>query len=400
MSATVSTNVINDTIKDATSDPIRVMIVDDSVVVRGLVSRWVEEEPGMESVGKFSNGLKAVEQIAIVKPDVVVLDIEMPVMDGLEALPKILKAIPGVKVIMASTLTQRNAEISLNALALGAADYVPKPVSNSGVTTSTEFRIDLIKKIHALGQKRNSRAAPRPALRVAGTPATAQPVAPKPAVGSARPAAVSDAPAKTYALRPYSTVKPRVLVIGSSTGGPPALMTVLEELSPVLKYVPVLITQHMPKTFTSIFAGHLGRAAGIPSAEGVDGEAVNPGRIYVAPGGQHMIIERKGALPVIRLTDGPEVNFCKPAVDPLFQSVSKCYGASTLSVVLTGMGADGASGAVTIADAGGSVIAQDEETSVVWGMPGATAKAGACSEILPLNKIAAKLKQLITGQPR
>lgn len=376
------------------TNSIRVMVVDDSVVVRGLVSKWVDEEAGMESIGKCSNGAKAVEEVKALNPDVIVLDIEMPVMDGLEALPKILKLCPGVKVIMASTLTQRNAEISLKALSLGASDYVPKPVSNSGVTTSSAFKLDLINKIKALGStllKQKEKIAPaRPAVVTAKTP-TAQPTAAvSPSSGSA----------DGYTLREYSKKPPRILIVGSSTGGPPALISVLEELAPALKQIPVLVTQHMPATFTKIFAEHLGRAAGLPSAEGIDGEQVHSGKIYVAPGGKHMILERKGAFPIIRLTDGPEVNFCKPAVDPLFDSVAKCYGASTLSIILTGMGSDGAIGAKTVADAGGSVIAQDEATSVVWGMPGATAKIGACSEVLPLKQIAPKLKQLITGQAR
>ncbi|MEP3477456.1 MAG: chemotaxis response regulator protein-glutamate methylesterase [Hyphomicrobiales bacterium] len=376
------------------TNSIRVMVVDDSVVVRGLVSKWVDEEAGMESIGKCSNGAKAVEEVKALNPDVIVLDIEMPVMDGLEALPKILKLCPGVKVIMASTLTQRNAEISLKALSLGASDYVPKPVSNSGVTTSSAFKIDLINKIKALGStllKQKAKIAPaRPAVVTAKTP-TAQPTtAVSPSAGSA----------DGYTLREYSKKPPRILIVGSSTGGPPALISVLEELAPALKQIPVLVTQHMPATFTKIFAEHLGRAAGLPSAEGIDGEQVHSGKIYVAPGGRHMILERKGAFPIIRLTDGPEVNFCKPAVDPLFESVAKCYGATTLSIVLTGMGSDGAKGAKIVADAGGSVIAQDEATSVVWGMPGATAKIGACSEVLPLKQIAPKLKQLITGQAR
>lgn len=376
------------------TNSIRVMVVDDSVVVRGLVSKWVDEEAGMESIGKCSNGAKAVEEVKALNPDVIVLDIEMPVMDGLEALPKILKLCPGVKVIMASTLTQRNAEISLKALSLGASDYVPKPVSNSGVTTSSAFKIDLINKIKALGStllKQKAKIAPaRPAVVTAKTP-TAKPSA------AVAPITGSD---DGYSLREYSKKPPRILIVGSSTGGPPALISVLEELAPALKQIPVLVTQHMPATFTKIFAEHLGRAAGLPSAEGIDGEQVHSGKIYVAPGGRHMILERKGAFPIIRLTDGPEVNFCKPAVDPLFESVAKCYGATTLSIVLTGMGSDGAKGAKIVADAGGSVIAQDEATSVVWGMPGATAKIGACSEILPLKQIAPKLKQLITGQAR
>lgn len=388
---------ISPNIQNASSSTIKVLIVDDSVVVRGLVSKWVGEEIGLEAVGKCSNGAKAVDEVKALNPDVIILDIEMPVMDGLEALPKILKILPGVKVIMASTLTQRNAEISLKALSLGAADYVPKPVSNSGVTTSTVFREDLLNKIKVLGEsalKQKDRKKPSIA------PIVRQPINTGSSDKSEVGAQSDKSSANNYVLREFSKTPARILAIGSSTGGPPALIAVLEQLGPALKNIPILVTQHMPATFTKIFAEHLGRAAGIPSAEGIDGEPIMSGQIYVAPGGRHMVVERKGAFPIIRLTDGPEINFCKPAVDPLFESVSKCYGAGTLSVVLTGMGADGANGAVTIADAGGSVIAQDEATSVVWGMPGSTAKAGACASILPLKQIAPKLKQLLTGQLR
>lgn len=375
---------------------IRVMIVDDSVVVRGLVSRWVEEEEGIQPVGKFANGLKAVEGVAAANPDIVILDIEMPVMDGLEALPKIIKAAPHAKVIMASTLTQRNAEISLNALSLGAADYIPKPVSNSGVTTSKAFRRDLIEKIRVLSASSVKRR--RSSGAQARTSTAVKQAVSSPDIKSNNQTATIATTDTDYKIRPFSNVRPRALVIGSSTGGPPALMKVLEECAGLAKYLPILITQHMPATFTGIFATHIQRATGIQTNEGVDGESIQAGKIYVAPGGKHMTIERQGSKPIIRLTDGPDVNFCKPAVDPLFKSAAKVYGSAALAVVFTGMGVDGAAGSVTIADAGGSVIAQDEATSVVWGMPGATAKAGACSAILPLNNMSQQISKLIQGK--
>lgn len=192
-------------------------------------------------------------------------------------------------------------------------------------------------------------------------------------------------------------MSPKVLAIGSSTGGPQALMEVLRQMKPVIMRVPVLITQHMPSTFTAILAEHLAKATGVPAREAVDGEAVLPGSIYVAPGGRHMVVQRHGEGVVIALNDSPPINFCKPAVDPMFDSVAKAYGASTLAVVLTGMGADGARGAVTIADVGGSVLVQDEATSVVWGMPGATYAAGAAAAVLPLADIAPKIAQLSIG---
>jgi two-component system chemotaxis response regulator CheB len=199
------------------------------------------------------------------------------------------------------------------------------------------------------------------------------------------------------ARRAFSSQMPRVLLIGSSTGGPQALMSVVTELGPVIDRFPVLITQHMPPTFTTILAEHLGRSSRRPAHEAVDGEPVKPGRIYLAPGGRHMKVAKHGAETVIVLDNGPPVNFCKPAVDPLFSSAIEIWQGGTLAVILTGMGSDGMRGGKEIVAAGGSVIAQDEATSVVWGMPGAAANAGICSAILPLNQIAPKLIRLFAG---
>jgi two-component system chemotaxis response regulator CheB len=203
-----------------------------------------------------------------------------------------------------------------------------------------------------------------------------------------------------YQTRPYSSARPRILAIGSSTGGPQALQEVMREVGTAMNDVPVVITQHMPPTFTAILAEHMGKAALRPSKEGEDGEVLKPGNIYVAPGGKHMIIEKDGGVAKIRLTDGPPVNFCKPAVDPLFDSVAKVFGSASLAVILTGMGHDGAEGVKTIAAGGGSVITQDEATSVVWGMPGAAAQTGVCSEILPLKEIGPKISRVLKGNTR
>ena len=363
--------------------------MDDSAVVRGLVSRWVNEDPHLEIVGRFSNGKLAVEGIAACAADVVVLDIEMPVMDGMTALPLLLKNLPGVKIIMASTLTRRNAEISMKALSLGATDYIPKPESNRGVTTSLEFRTELLRKIKAL--------VPRKAAAAAAAAAGSQPgvAAPNPA-GKAQTVAIGPSPDE-LSLRPFSRVKPKILAIGSSTGGPQALARVIEDLAPAIADVPVVITQHMPVTFTAILAEHLERASGRKAKEGEDGEKILPGNIYVAPGGFHMEIVETVGEPHLRVYDGPMINYCKPAVDPMFQSLIKVYGHSILALVLTGMGHDGSAGAKEIADAGGNVIAQDEATSVVWGMPGATAAKGACAAILPLNEIGPKATKVLHG---
>jgi two-component system chemotaxis response regulator CheB len=376
--------------------PLRVMIVDDSVVIRGLISRWVGAEHDMEVAASLRTGLEAVNQIERINPDVAVLDIEMPELDGISALPQLLAKKRDLVIIMASTLTRRNAEISFKALSLGAADYIPKPESTREASAADIFHHDLIQKIRHLGARvRRKPAVASPPLApgssapAARAPAVARPAAPAPALH-----ALSSGPLTT---RPFSSQAPKVLLIGSSTGGPQALMALVTELGPVIDRVPVLITQHMPPTFTTILAEHLARSSRKPAAEAVDGEPVKPGRIYLAPGGKHMRVVRSGADVVIALDDGPAVNFCKPAVDPLFTSAIDIWHGSILSVILTGMGSDGMRGGKDIVAAGGSVIAQDEASSVVWGMPGAAANAGICAAILPLNQIGAKVNRLFAG---
>ena len=309
------------------------MVVDDSVVVRGLVSRWIDEEPGLAVAASLRNGRDAVDQLGRVDPDVVILDIEMPVLDGISALPLMLAKKRDLVVIMASTLTRHNAEVSLKALSLGAADYIPKPETNRGVTTSATFRRELIEEIRELGGRRRRRRGPR-------TPAPPPAAAPQPAQRAAEPAA----PSAPIRLRPFAPTAPRVLVIGSSTGGPQALTAVVSNLRGLIPRVPVLITQHMPPTFTTILAEHIARAAGCPAHEGIDGEPVLAGTIYVAPGGKHMQAVKRDNGVFIALDDGPLVNFCKPAVDPLFRSVARTWGSAVLALVLTGMGSDGAKG--------------------------------------------------------
>lgn len=373
------------------AEPIKVMVVDDAVVVRGLVGRWIADEGDMTMVASHRSGRDAVADIARKNPDVVILDIEMPDMDGLTALPLMIAEKRDLMVLMASTLTRRNAEISLKCLSLGAADYVPKPESNAGVTTSPAFRRELIDKVRALGRKRRIagrtfRATAPPAAATAGRIAAPSIVPPS--------AAFHDHAVK---LRPFGTTLPKVLLIGSSTGGPQALTVVLKSLGSFIDRVPVLITQHMPPTFTTILAEHAGKATGRPAAEGQDGEPVLPGRIYVAPGSKHMVVKKTGATTVLHLDDGPPINFCKPAVDPMFASAAQIWGAQAFGCVLTGMGHDGAQGAGDIVAAGGSVIVQDEASSVVWGMPGAVAQAGHAAAVLPLDQIAPKIVRVFSG---
>jgi two-component system chemotaxis response regulator CheB len=366
-------------------EKLRVMVVDDSVVIRGMISRWIGAEPDMEVAASLRTGLDAVNQIERINPDVAVLDIEMPELDGISALPKLLAKKRDLIIIMASTLTRRNAEISFKALSLGASDYIPKPESTREATAAETFHHDLIQKIRHLGAK-----VRRTASATAHASPTLAPVLAREAAG--RPAAQLQ-----LVRRPFSMLAPRVLLIGSSTGGPQALMSLVTEIGPVIDRFPVLITQHMPPTFTTILAEHLARSSRRPAHEAIDGEIVKAGKIYLAPGGRHMRVTRHGADAAIALDDGAPVNFCKPAVDPLFTSAIDVWQGGIMSVILTGMGCDGMRGGKDIVAAGGSVIAQDEATSVVWGMPGAAANAGICAAILPLNQIAPKLVRLFSG---
>jgi two-component system chemotaxis response regulator CheB len=373
----------------AQQEPLRVMVVDDSVVIRGMISRWVGSEPDMMVAASLRTGLDAVNQIERINPDVAVLDIEMPDLDGISALSLLLAKKRSLIIIMASTLTRRNAEISFKALSLGASDYIPKPESTREPTAAETFRHDLIQKIRHLGAKvrRAVPVHPSPAL------ATVSDRVREPSQ-RAQPASVANPP---LARRAFSTQNPRALLIGSSTGGPQALMTLVGEIGAVIDRFPVLITQHMPPTFTTILAEHLARASHRPAREAVDGEIAKAGHIYLAPGGRHMRVSRHGNEAAIVLDDGPPVNFCKPAVDPLFTSAIDVWQGAILAVVLTGMGSDGMRGGKEIVAAGGSVIAQDEASSVVWGMPGSVANAGICAAVLPLCQIAPKLIRLFSG---
>lgn len=353
---------------------IKVMLVDDSAIVRGLVARILTEEPLIKVAAQASNGEQAIAALARTPVDVVVLDIEMPVMDGLTALPGILKAVPGIKVIMLSSLTQRGGTVTFQALKAGAADYIPKPSASSDMSGAGNFKRELIDKIKSLAARR-----PRPTA-----PATAPTVVPP------RPAAAS---APIAAAVP-SAGAVEILAIGSSTGGPQALFDIAAKLRGVRPRMPILITQHMPATFTGILAEHMANSSGLPAAEGKDGEKVEAGRIYIAPGGRHMLVEKRGADRFIKITDDPPENFCRPAVDPMFRSISAAYGAKVMAIVLTGMGSDGGKGGAVVAQAGGHLYAQDEATSVVYGMPAAAAATGLCKAILPLADIGDLIRKI------
>ena len=333
--------------------PVRVLVVDDSAIVRGLVSRQLESDPGIKVVASAPNGQVALETLGRCAVDVVVLDIEMPVMDGLTALPLMLAAHPHLKVVMASTLTRRNAEVSLRALQQGASDYIAKP--EGGLGAADEFKRDLIAKVKALAPANRPTAAP---------------------VFAAPPAAP----------RPARRLAPSALAIGASTGGPPALLKLFEALRGAVTQ-PIFLTQHMPPTFTTLLAEQLTRAGHRPCREGQEGELVEAGRCYIAPGGWHMTVGAGRLGPTIHLNQDPPESFCRPAVDPMLRSLASVYGAGVVCLMLTGMGSDGAKGCVAVAEAGGRFVAQDEASSVVWGMPGAAAQTGRAERILPLDQI-------------
>jgi len=333
---------------------VRVMLVDDSAVIRGVLTRWIAADPALSVVASVANGKSALSAVESARPDVIVLDIEMPEMDGLTALPLLVKAAPQAKIVMASTLTRRNAEISMTALSLGAHDYLPKPTSVVSNAAGETFRRELIEKLHALGGRRGAKIS-----------------------ASLAPPSLS--------LRTPSATRPQIIAVGCSTGGPQALTQVLTDIAPGLA-LPILVTQHMPAHFTAIFAESLARTTGLKCMEGREGVMLSPGCVYIAPGDYHMTLSQRGG-PIALNQNAPE-NYCRPAVDPMLRSVSAAYGPATLAIILTGMGSDGREGARAAVAAGGTVIVQDEATSVVWGMPGAVATAGLASAVLPISGIA------------
>jgi two-component system chemotaxis response regulator CheB len=345
------------------------MVVDDSVVLRSAITRIVNDNPAVaQVVASAANGKLAVERAAARDIDVVVLDIEMPVMDGITALPKLLAHDPKLVVIMASTLTQRNAEISFKAMAAGAKDYVPKPSSLTPGAGADDFKRELLEKIKSLGlrYRREHEAPPHRA----GAPVS-------PSVGTRKP----------------TLSAPKVLAVGSSTGGPQALTQFFKSLPKPFR-LPVLVTQHMPPTFTGLLAQTLQRETGHICAEATEGEVMLPGRVYIAPGDFHMEVDRKGTESRIHLTQDAKENFCRPAVDPMLRSLVKAFGGHVLVTILTGMGQDGLQGAQGVIAAGGNVIGQDESSSVVWGMPGAVAKAGLCCAVAPPDQLAVRASSM------
>ncbi len=349
----------------------RVLLVDDAVVVRKALSIAIEQDPDLEVAATAVNGRIGLAKFAALHPDIVLLDIEMPEMDGLETVRELRKINGRVPIIMFSTLTERGASITLEALALGATDYVTKPSNVNGAATFEAITGELIPKIRALCRLPGARSAFSPDERK-----------PAPAV---RPQI------------PQLWAPAQIIVIGVSTGGPDALARLLPSF-PAQFPVPVLIAQHMPPIFTSMLAARLSAKSGLPVREGVSGEAVVPGCALIAPGDFHMVVKQEDGVARVATHQGPRENFCRPSVDVLFRSVAAVYGARTLAIVLTGMGQDGLKGCELLRAQGARVYVQDEATSVVWGMPGFVAKAGLADKVLPLQQIAAEIVRATTLQ--
>ncbi len=364
-------------------DPIRIMIVDDSRTVRRLVHRLLSGVPGVDVVAECTNGREAVEMVAETGADVVLLDLEMPEMDGLTALPLLIERAPEVAVVMVSQRTKPRAEATLKALAMGAAETILKPDALGGDGALGSFKGDLAATVRALGDGVRRRRGER---------------APAPLAGVEPPGPSVQAHQRIVALRPPSAAPVQVLGIGCSTGGPKALQELLHHLALPLS-VPILIAQHMPSSFTAILADQLERTLRVPCREAAEGERLRPGRVYLAPGDRHMIVRAQDTGPGVALTTDPPENYCRPAVDPLFRSLAQVFGPGALGLVLTGMGTDGLKGARAIADAGGTLMAQDEATSVVWGMPGAVATAGLCSAVEPVPALAQRALELVRRVP-
>lgn len=344
------------------------MLVDDSALIRAYSKRILLEDSEIQIVGEAENGKVAVAKVAELNPDVILLDVEMPEMDGLTALPQLLRNCPSAKVIMISTLTKKHADVSINALVNGASDYMEKPTSE---TDKDKFKEELIAKIKAIGKPSGSSTL----VKTPQPPSTIKTIV---------------KPITTPTLK----IKPKALAIGSSTGGPQALNRLFEVLNSKITDIPIFITQHMPPTFTTFLAGSISKISNTPCIEGAEGMIVENGKAYLAPGDFHMTVEKGTPHNIIRLNQNAPENFCRPSVDPMLRSLKDIYGNELLVAILTGMGQDGLEGVRPIFEMGGQVLIQDKETSVVWGMPGAIAKAELYSGMYSLDELAKQILKI------
>lgn len=354
---------------------VRVVVVDDSSVVRRMVEEVLAAVPGVEVVGTAPNGRVALELVQRLKPDVMTLDQEMPEMNGLETLEALQRRQGTPKVIMVSTLTEKGAVTTLMALGRGAVDYVTKPRARSLDDARRHLQEQLVPKVLAHGARPASRAtqAASPTVRDAKPP-------------SGPPLARRTTPATLAEL----------LVIGASTGGPTALEQIIPRLPPTLA-VPVLVVQHMPTLFTKILADRLSAQSSLAVREAKHGDAVEPGRVLIAPGGYHMTLVQDRGVMRIRLDEGPPEHSCRPAVDPMLRSAAAWSSKRTLAVILTGMGQDGFHGCQRIREGGGQILAQDQATSVVWGMPGFVARAGLADAVVPISDVVGEILRRVVS---
>jgi two-component system, chemotaxis family, protein-glutamate methylesterase/glutaminase len=337
---------------------LKAVVVDDSVIYRKIIGDILKEIPGIELVGTASNGRDAIVLAKNRQPDIITLDVEMPLMNGLEALVELKNLFPAIRVIMISSLTKNGARITIEALQKGALDFVTKPEGRDSLDSRKQIESQLRNAIQSLQSDSKPAAAP---------------------------AAVSQPPT----LR---SKRPEIIAIGISTGGPQALGTLISAL-PALVPVPIVIVQHMPAIFTKALAESLSKKSGRDVSEAVNGVTIQPNKIYLAPGGKQMRLQpaKTGAWPQIEITDDPPENFCKPSADYLFRSVAKIYGANAIGVIMTGMGNDGALGLRLMKRQNALVLAQDKASSVVYGMPGEAIKAGIVDEVIPLENMASRL---------
>jgi two-component system, chemotaxis family, protein-glutamate methylesterase/glutaminase len=345
--------------------PIRILVVDDSVVMRKVLCEVLSSDPQLEVVATASDGRIALAKAAHLHPDLVTLDIEMPVLNGLETLAELRKLYPKLPVVMFSTLTERGAGATLDALSLGASDYATKPIHTGGPAAAiTAIQADLIPKIKALCAHAGPKLAALP------------PPSPSPRT------------------RKRTHTRIELVAIGTSTGGPNALGEVLPRI-PKDFPVPIVVVQHMPPLFTRLLAERLATHCAIPIHEGIEGAPLLSGHAWIAPGNFHMSVKRAGVGSRLQLNQDPPENSCRPAVDVLFRSVAEAYGAGVLAVVMTGMGSDGVLGSQRIRERGGEVIIQDEASSIVWGMPGLVHSAGQADGVYPLNQLGQEITRRV-----
>jgi two-component system chemotaxis response regulator CheB len=357
---------------------IQIMIVDDSLVVRKVLTNVLSSDPDLAIAGWASNGRLALAKLQTLRPDIILLDFEMPEMNGLETIPEIRKILPHTPIVMFSTLTERGAEATLDALALGASDYVAKPSNQNMAATSEAIHRDLVPKIKALCHF---------TARVQNT-----------VPGVSAPIVAPRRPAIRFHAGPLHSAQLKIITIGVSTGGPDALARLLPSF-PANFPLPVVIAQHMPAVFTMLLAKRLATKCAIPVRECQPGDLLGPSCVWIAPGDYHIIVQHDKKRIRLGTHQGPRENFCRPSVDVLFRSVAAVYGANALGVILTGMGQDGLKGCEALCAAGGSVIVQDEASSVVWGMPGFVARAGLAEKILPLDQICGEVLRRVAAQP-